>query len=122
MFDGAQPCKDLLENLILEHQGIASGEDDIPDFGMLPNIVDSLSNFFPAHNPFGLADKTFSCAVSTINGTLVGHKEKNTVWISMDDRWNRTIRVFAKRILRAVGIHPLRRIWYDLKTDRILGV
>jgi hypothetical protein len=122
MLNGAQPCKNLLEDFILEHQGIASGEDDIPDFGMLPNIVDSLAKLFAAHNPFGLADKALSCAVSAINGTLVCHKEKNTIRISMDDRRNRTIRVFAKRILRAVGIHPLRRIRNDLKTDRILRI
>ncbi len=69
MRNGAQTAKDAVETGIAEQQWIATGQNDITNFGMLTNIFDTGSNAFVSYCHLGTTDLALARTETTVHGT-----------------------------------------------------
>jgi hypothetical protein len=118
MRDCPQSLQDTVQQMVWEQQRIAAREDDVPDFGMLPQIGDGaiqltlLQKARFAHQPF-------SGAEAAVDRTLVGHHEEDAVGVPVDQVGHRAHQVFFEGIVFCVDVVELRDLRDDLLPDGV---
>jgi hypothetical protein len=83
MGDIAQVCKYPVQPLITHCKGIAAGNEDVPDLGIGPDIIEGLLKPGPRGMKRAVTYYTGSCAISAIGGTEVQGEQKHPVRISV---------------------------------------
>lgn len=121
--DGAQAFQNSFEFVVAENQGVAAGEEDIPDLGVLFKITERLLEigvqFLFAH----AADDAASGAIPAVARATVRHEKQDAIRIAMDQPRHRHVRIFAARIHHVVGRSPgFLDPGDDLAADRVLRI
>ena len=99
------PGEYVFQAVIRHHQGIPAGEEDVPQLGMLADVVDTLVDLggrkllipFPHH-------RFLSETVPAVGGATVPDAEGNAVRINLDNEVDRGMFSLLKRIGRALFV------------------
>ena len=103
MLDGPKFGDDLLEQVVGEHQGVAAGEEHVPDLLMLPDILDTGFDLLHGHGAVLLPGEPATGAVAAVHGALVGDQEQHPVRVPMGQALHGGIRVLVEGVRRLVG-------------------
>ncbi len=71
--DGAQALQDAFEFVVAEDEGVATGEEDVADFGVLFEVTEGLLEIGVQFLFADATDHAASRAITTITGTAVRH-------------------------------------------------
>jgi hypothetical protein len=121
MRDRAQGFEDDFDLPVTEEERVAAGDDDVPDLGVLADIIQPVLDVAGVH--LGrVADHPFPGAEAAIGGAAVGHEEKDAVGVAVDHTRDGRIMVLLEGVRIARVFPKLRRVGHDLPPDRAPAV
>ena len=121
MRDFAQPFEDFLEHIIGQHERVSPRQDDITDFRMRPDIIETV--LYELHTDFiGIPDLPFPRTETTIHRTLTCRQKQDAIRVTVRYTRDGTVCIFIKRIFRKVIFLKLLLVRNTLKPDRITGI
>ena len=69
----------LFQQAVAQHQGVSAGEKHVPDFLMLPDVVDAFLDLLHGHGAVLLPGEPAAGAVTAVHGALVRHQKQHPV-------------------------------------------
>ncbi len=89
---------DVLELFVRNHERVAAGKQNVPDLGMVPDVLDAALHLAVGHGGVVLTGEAAPRAVTAVHGALVGHEEEHTVGIPVGETRNGRIGILMQRI------------------------
>ena len=106
--DGADALDDVLQGLVVHHQGVTAGQQDIADLRMSGHVVDALVDLRHGHFAVVLTGEAATGAVTAVHGALVGDQQQHAVGIAVSQAGGGRIGVLVQRIgILIIGILQL---------------
>ena len=118
VWDRAELSQKPIDSVVWEHHRVAAGDDDVTDFRVRPDVLNSELQGFPVP-PARFAYLSLSGAEPAIDGALVIHKEENTVGVPVRQVRDRTVSILIKRIVWTSLVIKFSRIRHNLSPDGI---
>src|SRR3972149_6701975 len=113
----SQALQYLLKLPVFQDQGVAAGEDHIPDLLMRPDVFNPLPDYLSRDRH--LPDKPLPRAASAIDRTLMRHHEQGPVFIAMYHRGDRTVPFLIEGIINSNVIEEFLPVRNDLSVDGV---
>jgi hypothetical protein len=117
--DGSQARDNTLKLLIVDHERIAAGQENVPNFRMGADILQASGNGL-LRNIAGAADHAFPCAEAAVHGTTVGDQQEYSVGIPVSQSRYGAVLIFVERVLRRILVLKFLQRRNRLHPDRIL--
>ena len=123
MGDLAELADDVFKDVVILHESVAAGKQDIAYFGVIADIFDAAVYLLHGHRTVMLACKSPARAVAAIHGALVGYEEQNPVGITVSKTRDGGIGILMQRIELILGsLIELCRGGDALTADGIIGI
>ena len=108
MRNGAHALDDVLQSLVVDHQGVTAGQQHVTNLGMSGHIVDALVDLRHRHFAVVLTGEAATGAVTAVHGALVGDQQQHAVGIAVRQAGGGRIGVLVQRIgILIIGILQL---------------
>lgn len=85
MGDGAEFAEEVVEFVIGKEEGVAAAQEDVADFGVFADVLESGFEFGVEVVILGVGDEATAGAVTAIGGAAVGDEKEDTVGVAVDD-------------------------------------
>ncbi len=116
----AKLADDIFEPIIILHERIAAGEQNIAHLGMVPDIFKTCIDLLGGHCGIMLTRKPSAGAVAAIHGALIRDEEQHPVRVTMSQPRNGRIGILMQRIELILGsLIKLCCRWDALTADGI---
>ena len=106
--NGAHALDDVLQSLVVDHQGVTARQQHVTNLGMSGHIVDALVDLRHGHFAVVLTGEAATGAVTAVHGALVGDQQQHAVGIAVSQAGGGRIGVLVQRIgILIIGILQL---------------
>ena len=121
--DGADALDDVLQGLVVHHQGVAAGQQDIADLGMSGHVVDALVDLRHGHFAVVLTGEAAAGAVTAVHGALVSDQQQHAVGIAVGQAGGGRVGILVQGIgVLVVGVLQLLGAGDSHLADGIKGI
>ena len=119
----AKLADDVFKPVIVLHESVAAGEQDVADLGMVADILEAGIDLLGGNGGVMLACEPSAGAVAAVHGALVGDEEQDPVGIAVGQTGNGGVGVLVKRIELILGsLIELCCRGNALTADGIIGI
>ncbi len=121
--DGAEFAEEVIEFAVGEQEGVAAAEEDVADFGVFADVLESRLEFGVEVVILGVGDEAAAGTVATVGGATVGNEKEDAVGVAVNDAVHRFGFFFANGVKAffggSLGLFGARD---DLAADGVCGI